>query len=66
MSLPLNQVGKEEVNFTSERNNCKGGSRCGELLEEELFCCSKSSEHVVITEYLLVASVFDKEIWAEG
>ena len=29
MSLPLNQVGEEEGSFTSERNNYKGGERCG-------------------------------------
>ena len=61
MSLPLNKVGKEEGNFTSERNNCKGGERCGGLLEEELLSISKDSEYVVIAEYLLVASVFGTE-----
>ena len=58
MSLPLNQVGEEEVKFTSERNNCKGGERCGDLLEEVLLCLIKDPEQVVITESLLVASVF--------
>ena len=33
VSLTLNQVSEEEVRFTSERNNCKGGERCGDLLE---------------------------------
>ena len=36
MSLPLNEVGEEEGNFTSEINNCKGGERCGDILEGEL------------------------------
>ena len=34
MSLPLNQVGEEEGNFDSERNNFKGGDKCIEFLEE--------------------------------
>ena len=34
MSLPLNKVGEEEGNFTSDRNNWKGGERCGALIEE--------------------------------
>ena len=55
MSLPLNQVGKEEGNFTSEINNFKGGERCGDLLEEGLLSFSKSVEQVVITASLLVA-----------
>ena len=41
MSLPLNQLGEEELNVTSERNNCKGFDRCGDLLEENLLRNSK-------------------------
>ena len=32
MSMPLNKVGKEGGNFTSERKNFKGGERCGDIL----------------------------------
>ena len=49
MSLPLNQEGKKEGNFTSEINNFKGGERCVDLLEEEIIHRSKSAEKVVIT-----------------
>ena len=60
MSLPMNQVGEEKGNFTSERNNCKGGERFGEILEKEILHCSNNAEKVVITAYLLFASVFSK------
>ena len=62
----MNKLDEEEGNFTSERNICKGGERCGYLLEYELLSCSKAYEQVVITAYLLVASVFGKKNWAEG
>ena len=65
VSLPLNQVGKEEGKFASEINSCKGSERCGDLLEEELVRRSKSDEKVFITESLLVASVFGGENWDE-
>ena len=65
MSLPLNQLGKEELNFTSERNTFKVGTRCGDLLEEELLRCSKASEQVVLTSSFLVALVFYEENWSE-
>ena len=58
MSLLLNQVGEEEESLTSERNNCKGGERCGELIEDELLCQSKDYEQVVTTASLIVDSVF--------
>ena len=48
MSLLLNKVGEEEGNFTSEVNNYKGGEICGDLLEEEILCCIKASEQVII------------------
>ena len=66
MSLPSNQVGKEEGNFTSERNNFKGGGRCCELLEDDILRRSKADEQVVITESLLVASLSGEENWSEG
>ena len=66
MSLPLNKLVQEEGNFTSERNNCKGGERCGDLLEEELLRRSKAAKNVVIKAYLLVASVLGEEKWTEG
>ena len=66
MSLPLNKVGKEEGNFTSEKNYCKDGNRYVDLLEQEILRHSKASEQVFITEYMKVASVFVKENWAEG
>ena len=62
----MNQVGEEERNFTSERNNYKGGDIYGDILEEEISRRSKAAEQVVITESLIVASVFGKEKWAEG
>ena len=65
ISLPLNQVGEEEGNFTSERNNCKVGGICVNLLEDDILGHSKDAEQVFITEYLLVASVFGEENWAE-
>ena len=65
MSLPLNQVGEEKGNFTSERNNCKVGGICVNLLEDDILGHSKDAEQVFITEYLLVASVFGEENWAE-
>ena len=43
MSLPLNQVGEEEGNFTCDINNYKGVNKCDELLEEEILRCSKVS-----------------------
>ena len=55
MSLILNQVSEEEVKFTSERNNCKGGERCGCLLDEDILNHTKASEQVVVTAYLLFA-----------
>ena len=61
MSLPLNQLGEEEGNFTSERNNWKGGERCGELLTEKLLRLSKDDKKVLITAYIIIASVFGKE-----
>ena len=64
MSLPLNKVGEEEGNFTSEINNCKGDEICGDLLEEELLRRSKDVEQVVITSSLLVASVFGEGKWS--
>ena len=66
MSLPLDKVGEEEGNLASDRNNFKGGERCGDVLGEEILRCSKFDEQVVITAYLLVASLFGKENWAEG
>ena len=66
MSLPLNQVDEVERNFNSDRNNYKGVERCGDLLGEEILSLSKAAEQVVITAYLLVASVFGDENWAEG
>ena len=66
MSLSLNQVGEKEGNFTSERNNSKGGERCGDILEDELLCCSKASEHMATTSSILVDSVFCGENWVEG
>ena len=60
MSLTLNKVGEKEGNFTPERNNFRGGERCCDLYEEELSRCSKASEHVVITQSLLVDSVFNR------
>ena len=65
MSLPLNQVGKEGVNFTSKRNNWKEGERCGDLLEEELLRHSKAAEQVLITLSLLIDSLFGEEDWDE-
>ena len=62
----MNQVGEEEGNFTSERNNCKGGEIYGNLLEDELLHQSKDSEQVFITASLLVVSVFGWENWNEG
>ena len=66
MSLLLNQVGDEERKFTSERNNYKGGEICGDFLEEEILHQSKSSEQVLLTEYMIFASVFGGENWSEG
>ena len=57
-------MGKEEENFTSKINNCKGGGRCADLFEEEILRLSKASEHIVITASLLVALVFVEEKWA--
>ena len=54
MSLPLNQVGEEEGDFTSDINHCKGGERCDDLLEEGILLQNKASEQVVIKAYLLV------------
>ena len=42
ISLPLNKLGEEEVNFTSERNICKGGDKYDDLLEQELLRRSKA------------------------
>ena len=61
ISLPLNQLGKEEGNFTSERNNFKGGGICVDLLGDEILRISKDYEQVVVTAYLIIASVFGKE-----
>ena len=44
MSLPLNNPGKEEGNFTSEINIYKGGGRCGDILEEEISSHRKAAE----------------------
>ena len=44
MALPLNQTGKEEVNFTSEINIYKGGERCCDILEDEILSHSKAAE----------------------
>ena len=43
MPLSLNQVGKEEGNFSSERNNYKGGERCGDHLEEDILHSNKAA-----------------------
>ena len=61
MSLPMNQVGAEEGNFTSEKNNCKGGEICGDLLEDDVIHHSKAAEQVFVKAYLPVASVFGEE-----
>ena len=63
--LTLNQVDKEEVIFTSERNNSQGGDICGDLFEKDILYCSKANEQVVIAASLIVASVFGEEKWAE-
>ena len=65
MSLPLIQAGKEEGNFTSEINIYNRVDTCGEILEEDILSHSKASEEVFITEYLLVASVFEEKKWSE-
>ena len=43
MFLPLNQVGEEEGNFTSEINNFKGGEICFDLLKDELLRRNKAN-----------------------
>ena len=59
-------LGKEEGNLISERYNCMGGERCGDLLEKELLSFSKADKQVVITSDMLFASVFGEENWTEG
>ena len=66
ISLPLNKIDKEEVKFTSERNNCKGCKICGDVLEDEILHQSEAAETLEITESLIVPSVFGKENWSEG
>ena len=44
----------------------KNGERCGDLLQEELLRYSKDDTQVVITEYMLVASVIEVENCSEG
>ena len=66
MSQLLNQVGEEEVYYTSKRNNFKGGEIFGDLLEEDILLLSKDAEQVVVTASLLVALVFGDKKWAEG
>ena len=50
--LPLNQVVKGEGNFTSNRNNFKGGGRCGDLIEEELFVNDVIADKNVVTKIM--------------
>ena len=66
MPLPLNQVGEEEGDFTSERNNQKRSDICGELHEHKILILSKDAEQVVITASLIVALVFGDGNRAEG
>ena len=62
MSPNFNEIGKEEGNVTSERNNSKGEDRCDDILEEELLRRSKA----VITASLIVDSLFGEENCSVG